>query len=64
MKKTAKIALREKSEKDLQKHVESLKSQLLETKVKHHMGQQKDTSFFKKVKSELAFVLTLLANKK
>lgn len=64
MKKTAKIALREKSPKDLLSHVQKLKADLQDSKLKHHLGQIKDTSIFAKIRAEISLCLNELAKTK
>ncbi len=64
MKKTVKIDLREKSSKDLQKHIKDKSKELLELKVKHNLGKVKDTSVFTKLKSEIAYCLSLVTSAK
>ena len=60
MKKTDKISYRQKSEVELQNLLADLKKKLVETKTKHLTGNQKDTSVFRKIKHEIAFILTIL----
>lgn len=60
MKKTDKISYRQKSTAELQKIVSDLRTKLVETKVKLLTGNQKDTSVFRKIKYELALILTIL----
>jgi ribosomal protein L29 len=60
MKKTDKISYRQKSEVELLKLLTDLKKKLVETKAKHLSGNQKDTSVFRKIKHEIAFILTIL----
>jgi len=60
MKKTDKIAYSQKSIEELQKMLLDLKKKLVETKSKQYLGNQKDTSVFKKIKSEIALILTLI----
>lgn len=60
MKKTDKIAYRQKSPVELKKELANLGKQLIELKAKHHTGNQKDTSVFKKVKYQIAFISTIL----
>ncbi len=64
MKKTAKIALREKSSKDLLSHLSKLKADLQDAKLKHHLGQVKDTSVFAKLKAEISLAFAELAKSK
>ncbi len=63
MKKTAKIALLEKSHDELLKNIATLKKQLVESKMKLHMGELKDTSVIHRLKSEIAFCLQTLQTK-
>ena len=60
MKKTDKIAYKQKSKEELQKLLIDLKKKFIETKSKQYLGNQKDTSVFKKIKSEIALISTLL----
>lgn len=63
MKKTDKISYRQKSVEELVKLLDNLKKKLVETKTKHAMGNQKDTSDIKKIKYEIALVSTLITEK-
>jgi ribosomal protein L29 len=63
MKKTDKISYRQKSIEELNKLLSDLKKKLVETKTKHVMGNQKDTSVFKKISYEIALVLGLITEK-
>ena len=60
MKKTDKISYRQKSPAELVKLLAELKKKLVETKIKHLTGNQKDTSVFQKIKYEIAFISTIL----
>lgn len=60
MKKTDKIAYKQKSREELVKQLADLKKKLVEAKSKQYLGNQKDTSVFKKINSEIALVLTLI----
>lgn len=60
MKKTDKIAYKQKSREELTKQLADLKKKLVESKSKQYLGNQKDTSVFKKIHSEIALVLTLI----
>ena len=60
MKKTDKIAYRQKSSEELQKSLHDLRIKLVELKAKLYSGNQKDTSVFKKVKHEIALISTVL----
>ena len=60
MKKTDKIAYKQKSPEELQKMLFELKKKLVELKAKFYSGNQKDTSIFKKVKYEIALISTVL----
>ena len=61
MKKTDKISYRQKSPQELKKDLIDLKKSLIETKAKLATGNQSDTSVFKKIKRQIALVLTLLS---
>ena len=60
MKKTDKIAYKQKSREELIKLLTDLKKKLIEAKSKQYLGNQKDTSVFKKIHSEFALVSTLI----
>ncbi|HWS48536.1 MAG TPA: 50S ribosomal protein L29 [Candidatus Methanoperedens sp.] len=60
MKKTDKIAYKQKSTAELNKLLAELKKKYIESKSKQYLGNQKDTSVFKKIQSEIALILTLL----
>lgn len=60
MKKTAKIAYSEKSPAELQKLLVESGKKLVENRAKLITGNLKDTSVFKKIKYEMAYVSTLL----
>ena len=64
MKKTDKIAYRQKSQEELEAALHDLKKKLVELKAKFYSGNQKDTSVFKKVKYEIALISTILNDKK
>ncbi|MBU1117674.1 50S ribosomal protein L29 [Patescibacteria group bacterium] len=60
MKKTDKIAYKQKSTEELNKLLRDLKKKFVEAKSKQYLGNQKDTSVFKKIQSEIALISTLL----
>jgi len=60
MKKTDKIAYKQKTKEELTKLLADLKKKFIESKSKQYLGNQKDTSVFKKIQAEIALVLTLL----
>jgi len=60
MKKTDKIAYKQKSREELVKLLADLKKQLVESRSKQYLGNLKDTSVFKKIHSEIALVSTLI----
>jgi len=60
MKKTDKIAYKQKTREELTKLLTDLRKKLVETKSKQYLGNQKDTSVFKKIQSEIALISTLL----
>ncbi|MCX6726827.1 MAG: 50S ribosomal protein L29 [Candidatus Shapirobacteria bacterium] len=60
MKKTAKIAYSEKSLAELQKLLAESGKKLVETRTKLITGNLKDTSVFKKIKYEIAYISTLI----
>lgn len=63
MKKTDKIAYRQKTTSELIKNVSDLRKNLVEVRAKYSTGNQKDTSVFKKIKYEIALISTILAQK-
>ena len=63
MKKTDKIAYRQKTNQELIKNLSDLRKSLVEARVKYTTGNQKDTSVFKKIKYEISLILTILAQK-
>jgi ribosomal protein L29 len=60
MKKTDKIAYSEKSPSELQKLLAESGKKLVETRAKLITGNLKDTSAFKKIKYEIAYISTLI----
>ena len=60
MKKTDKIAYKQKSVTELHQLLAEAKKKFIEAKSKQYLGNQKDTSVFKKIQSEIALILTLL----
>jgi ribosomal protein L29 len=60
MKKTDKISYHQKSPAELKTALADLKKKYLETKSKQYLGNQKDTSVFKKMRYEMALIATLL----
>jgi ribosomal protein L29 len=60
MKKTDKMSYRQKTKEELVKLLSDLKNKLVETRIKHLTGSQKDTSVFRKIKYEIAFISTIL----
>ncbi len=60
MKKTDKIAYQQNSREELNKRLVELKTKLVEDKAKHASGNIKDTSVFKKMRSEIALISTLI----
>jgi len=60
MKKTDKIAYQQKTPAELQKLLTEAKKKFVEAKSKQYLGNQKDTSVFKKIQSEISLILTLL----
>jgi ribosomal protein L29 len=63
MKKTDKIAYRQKTVTELTKNLIDLRKSLVESKAKLATGNQKDISVFKKVNYEIALISTILAEK-
>lgn len=60
MKKTDKISYRQKTKEELTNLLSDLKKKLVETRIKHLTGNQKDTSVFRKIKYEIAFISTII----
>jgi ribosomal protein L29 len=60
MKKADKIAYQQKTPIELKKELLGLNKQLIELTAKHHTGNQKDTSVFKKIKYQIALITTIL----
>jgi ribosomal protein L29 len=60
MKKTDKIAYKQKTKEELTALLADLRKKLMEAKSKQYLGNQKDTSVFKKIKSEIALISTLI----
>ena len=60
MKKTDKIAYKQKTETELHQLLLENKKKFVEAKSKQYLGNLKDTSVFKKIQSEIALILTLL----
>jgi ribosomal protein L29 len=60
MKKADKLSYHQKSKQELTKNLIELRRSLVESKAKFATGNQSDTSVFKKIKKQIAFVLTLL----
>lgn len=63
MKKTDKIAYKQKTKAELTKNLMDLRKSLVESNAKYANGNQKDTSVFKKIKYEISLISTLLAQK-
>ena len=63
MKKTDKISYRQKSVVELNKILFETKKNKVETRAKQATGNLKDTSVFKKIKYEIALILTLIKEK-
>ncbi len=64
MKKTDKISYRQKDTQELSKNLIELRKGLVEAKAKFATGNQSDTSVFKKIKKQIALILSLLSEKK
>lgn len=60
MKKTDKMSYRQKSNQELSVALADLQKKLVETRLKHLTGNQKDTSVIRKIKYEIAYVSTLI----
>ena len=63
MKKTDKIAYRQKTIIELRKTLVEARKKIVENKAKFAVGNLKDTSVFKKTKYEIALILTLIKEK-
>jgi len=63
MKKSDKIAYRQQDIAPLTKKISELQAKLLEHRSKQQLGNLKDTSVFKKVKYEIAFIKSLISQK-
>jgi len=60
MKKTDKIAYKQKTKLVLNTNLADLRKKMMEAKSKQYLGNQKDTSIFKKIQSEIALISTLI----
>ena len=60
MKKTDKLSMRQKTKAELGKMLIESKKKYLENKSKFATGNLKDTSVFKKIQYEIAYIKTLL----
>jgi ribosomal protein L29 len=60
MKKTDKMSYRQKSPQELNKALADLQKKLVETRLKHLTGNQKDTSVIRKIKYEITYISTLI----
>jgi ribosomal protein L29 len=63
MKKTDKIAYRQKTIIELKKALTEAKKKFVENKTKAAVGNLKDTSVFKKIRYEITLILTLIKEK-
>lgn len=63
MKKTDKMSYREKTITELKKALTEARKKIVENKSKFAVGNLKDTSVFKKLKYEIALILTLIKEK-
>ena len=63
MKKTDKIAYRQKTIVELKKALTEARKKFVESKTKLAVGNLKDTSVFKKIRYEIALILTLIKEK-
>jgi ribosomal protein L29 len=64
MKKADKIFYRQKSQSELTKNLIESRKSLIEAKAKFATGNQSDTSIIKKIKKQIALILTLLNENK
>jgi ribosomal protein L29 len=60
MKKTDKISYQQKSVAELTKSLTDTAKSLVELKIKHASGNQKDTSVFKKLRYQMALIKTII----
>jgi ribosomal protein L29 len=60
MKKSDKIALKDKSVESLAVDLRSQEKKLAESLVSFHQGHLRDTSVFKKIKYQIAYLKTLI----
>lgn len=60
MKKTDKMSYRQKSPQELHKALADLQKKLVETRLRHLTGNQKDTSVIRKIKYEITYISTLI----
>ena len=60
MKKTDKIAYKQKTKEELITNLADLRKKMMKAKSKQYLGNQKDTSVFKKIQSEIALISTLI----
>jgi len=63
MKKSDKIDYHQKTISELNTLLVSVRKKLVESRIKHGNGQLKDSSIFKKLKYEMALVLTIISQK-
>lgn len=63
MKKTDKIKYQKMTVDKLQKEMVTIKTNLIQLRIKHSLGQVKDTSLFKKSRYVIAYLNTLIAQK-
>jgi ribosomal protein L29 len=63
MKKSDKIALKDKSVASLQSDIGAEHKKLSEALVKFSQGHHRDTSVFKKIKYQIAYLKTLISQK-
>lgn len=61
MKKSDKIAIKDKSPQELSSLLSGLKKELVENKAKHRLGNLKDTSVFRKINYQLSLITSLLS---
>jgi ribosomal protein L29 len=63
MKKSDKISYHQKTIAELEALFVSAQKKLIESRIKHSNGQLKDSSVFKKLKYEMALILTIISKK-
>lgn len=63
MKKSDKIATKDKTVASLLTDIKEQQKKLAETRISFHQGQIRDTSLFKKIKYQITYLKTLISQK-